>query len=433
MDGTSSPPTQIIMSMIPDAQNCAILYVDDEVKSLRNFERAFGGSFRILTAENAQEGLRILREHGGEIGILMTDERMPGERGVWLLEKARAMQPRILRILVTAYADMNVAISAVNDGSIYKYVTKPWDPPTLHTLLRRALDFYQVQSERDKLLGEKLVMLNNMMIADRVVSLGLLAAGMSHHIRNALVAVKTFIELTPLKLKEEGVDVETSRHLDFWGHYWENALSQIDKINDMLNDLWAAAERPTTEFADEIRLSVVLKNVLAKLEPKILRQEVKVDLRIDEERLPAMHVDRKKFQRLFELLFDEELVFLPPRSRITVSAEVVDGKNGEPEVRIEVRDDGPGLPQESLRTLFDPFSVRNNSPSEYGIRLMACFFIVHYHRGNIVAQSSEDRGTQFTLRLPVNPPAELSGAESDLFLQKVKLNDEMWSKLLTSS
>jgi signal transduction histidine kinase len=289
-----------------------------------------------------------------------------------------------------------------------------------------------VQRERDKLLGEKLVMLNNMLIADRVVSLGLLAAGMSHHIRNALVAVKTFLELTPMKLKDEGVDLESSRHLDFWRHYWQNALSQIDKINGMLRDLWAAAERPTSEFADEVRLAGVLQSVVNRMETKIRRQEVTVELRIAED-LPVMHVDRKKFERLFELLFEDELVFLPAGSRISVTAEAGEGKSGEPEIRIELRDNGPGLPQESLRTIFDPFSVRNNSPSEYGIRLMACFFIVHYHRGNIVAQSSEGKGTTFTLRLPVYPREQLSGEENELFLQKVQLNDEMWSKLLTSS
>jgi signal transduction histidine kinase len=200
----------------------------------------------------------------------------------------------------------------------------------------------------------------------------------------------------------------------------------------MLRDLWAAAERPTSEFADEVRLAGVLQSVVNRMEPKIRRQEVTVELRIAED-LPVMHVDRKKFERLFELLFEDELVFLPAGSRISVTAEVGEGKSGEPEIRIELRDNGPGLPQESLRTIFDPFSVRNNSPSEYGIRLMACFFIVHYHRGNIVAQSSEGKGTTFTLRLPVYPREQLSGEENELFLQKVQLNDEMWSKLLTSS
>jgi two-component system, probable response regulator PhcQ len=409
----------------------AVLYVDDEVKSLRNFARAFGGTFRILTAENAREGLRVLGEHKDQVGVLMTDERMPGERGVWLLEQARRLEPRMLRILVTAYADMDVAIGAVNSGAIYKYVTKPWDPPVLETLLKRALEFFMVQRERDQLLGEKLAMMRNMLMADRIVSLGLLAAGMSHHIRNALVAVKTFLELTPLKLREDGVDPEQSRHADFWSHYWGNALAQVDRINDMLKDLWAAAEKPATDFNDVVQLENVLARVLEKLKGRLEAAGVEVEVRVASD-LPVMRVDRKKFHRLFELLLEDELAYLPSGSRITINAQVVEGTGREGMVRIEVRDNGPGIPQESLRTIFDPFSVRNDSPSEYGIRLMACFFIVHSHRGNIIAQSAEGKGTTFVLKVPLNPEGLPMTEESQLFLEKVQLNDEMWSKLLVS-
>src|SRR5437868_437784 len=103
----------------------AVLYVDDEEKSLKMFARAYGETFRVLTAPTAQLGWQILQEHKNDIGILMTDQRMPGEKGVWLLEKARHLQPRLIRILVTAYADMEAAIAAVNSGSIYRYVNKP--------------------------------------------------------------------------------------------------------------------------------------------------------------------------------------------------------------------------------------------------------------------------------------------------------------------
>ena len=75
----------------------------------------------------------------------MTDQRMPGEKGVWLLERARQLRPHIIRILVTAYADMDAAIAAVNSGAIYKYVTKPWDPPQLEQTLKRGLEFFMVQ------------------------------------------------------------------------------------------------------------------------------------------------------------------------------------------------------------------------------------------------------------------------------------------------
>src|SRR5438046_53765 len=173
-----------------DYKKFALLYVDDEEKSLKYFSRAFADQFWIFTASSAQDGLKILEEHKDEIGLLMTDQRMPGEKGVWLLEKARQLRPRIIRILATAFSDMDAAIAAVNSGAIYKYVTKPWDPPQLENTLKRGLEFYIVQSERDQLLREKMSVLHNMMVADRIVSLGLLAAGLSHHIRNSLGSVK---------------------------------------------------------------------------------------------------------------------------------------------------------------------------------------------------------------------------------------------------
>src|SRR5205807_330736 len=118
------------MQNLYDYKKFTILYVDDEEKSLKYFTRAFEDQFQILTASNATDGLGLLEEHKDEIGLLMTDQRMPGEKGVWLLEKARQLRPRIIRILATAYADMDAAIAAVNTGAIYKYVTKPWDPPS---------------------------------------------------------------------------------------------------------------------------------------------------------------------------------------------------------------------------------------------------------------------------------------------------------------
>src|SRR5258708_1619555 len=125
-----------------DYRKYAVLYVDDEEKSLKYFARAFADQFRIYTAPSAQEGLKLLEEHKDEIGLLMTDQRMPGEKGIWLLERARQLRPRIIRILATAYSDMDAAIAAVNTGAIYKYVTKPWDPPQLETTLKRRLQFF---------------------------------------------------------------------------------------------------------------------------------------------------------------------------------------------------------------------------------------------------------------------------------------------------
>jgi two-component system, probable response regulator PhcQ len=414
-----------------DYKKYAILYVDDEETSLKYFARAFEDQFRILTATSAQGGLKVLEEHKDDIAVLMTDQRMPGEKGTWLLEKSRHLRPRIVRILATAYSDMDAAIAAVNTGAIYKFVTKPWDPPQLDATLKRAVEFFLVQKERDQLLKEKLSVLHNMMIADRMVSLGLLAAGLSHHIRNSLVAVKTFLDLAPSKLREENIDITSLRNPDFWKEYYQNVQGQIEKINNMLRDLWAASESPTFEFRDEVGLGAVMADVLGAAKEVLAAKKIEITTNIPDS-LPQLVVDKPKFVRLFELLLRDEAVTLPAGSRIEISArgEKVEGKES---IVVEVQDNGPGLPQEALRLIFDPFVVRSDSPLEYGINLMACYFIVHHHSGRIEARSAEGQGTTFTLHLPCNPNAGGFVQQNEEFLQKVLLNETIWDKLLAAS
>lgn len=421
------------MDHLYDYKKYAILYVDDEEKSLKYFVRAFADQFRILTATNAQQGLKLLEEHRDEIGLLMTDQRMPGEKGVWLLEKARQLRPRIIRILATAFADMDAAIAAVNTGAIYKYITKPWDPPQLENTLKRGLEFFLVQQERDQLLREKMSVLHNMMIADRMVSLGLLAAGLSHHIRNSLVAVKTFLDLAPAKMAEERVDLNGLRNPDFWHEYYQNVQGQLEKINSMLKDLWSATEKPNFQFADRVGLRGVVEDTLVRLQPALATKRIEVDNQIPAT-LPELNVDQPKFYRLFELLLKDELVTLPEGGRVTLTARVDDGGAVDRQcILMQVSDNGPGIPTEALRVVFDPFVVRTDSPMEYGINLMACFFIVHHHGGRIEAKSAPGQGTTFTLRLPISPlhAPVVSPTESD-FMQKVLLSDSIWEKLLST-
>ncbi len=95
-------------------------------------------------------------------------------------------------------------------------------------------------------------------------------------------------------------------------------------------------------------------------------------------------------------------------------------------------DNGPGLRQEAVRLVFDPFVVRSNSPVEYGIHLMACYFIVHHHSGRIDARSEDGKGTTFTLRLPTNPNQAAQPQQEQEFLHKVLLSETLWEKLISS-
>jgi len=418
------------MQSLYDYKKFAILYVDDEEKSLKYFTRAFEDQFRILTAVTAAEGFALLEKHKDEVGVLMTDQRMPGEKGTWLLEKARQLRPRIIRIMVTAYSDMDAAIAAVNTGAIYKYINKPWDPPQLESTLKRGLEFFIVQRERDQLLKEKVSVLHNIMITDRIISLGLLAAGLSHHIRNSLVAVKTFLDLAPAKLREENIDPNGLRNPQFWKDYYHNVQGQIDRINHMLRDLWSASEQPNPAFPDQIRPHEEVRIVLDMLKQAFVAKRIRVENKVPDS-LPALRVDQPKFRRLLELLLKDEIVSLPAGSTVTIEAATINGATpGRPDVQFTVRDDGPGLPQESLRLVFDPFALRSDSPLEYGINLMAVYFIVHHHGGRIEARSESGKGTTFVFTFPPNPEQRPPLEDNQKFVEKVLLNERLWEKLM---
>ena len=98
-----------------------------------------------------------------------------------------------------------------------------------------------------------------------------------------------------------------------------------------------------------------------------------------------------------------------------------------------IRDNGPGLAPDPVRSVFDPFFMRYDNPQEFGVNLMACFFIVYHHGGKIDVQSQPGQGTTFTVSLPLNP-AERSLVQNDRdYLPQMLSNEALWEKLLAGT
>ena len=135
-----------------DQRAFPILYVDDEPDNLRVFELTFQRDFSVLTATSADEGMEIL--NANPVAVVLSDQRMPGVTGVEFLSRVRDLDPDTLRILVTAYGDAEILGDAINDGSIYRYIPKPWEPEDMRITLRRAIEVYALERERTALLQE---------------------------------------------------------------------------------------------------------------------------------------------------------------------------------------------------------------------------------------------------------------------------------------
>lgn len=416
-----------------DYKRYVILYVDDEEKSLTNFRRAFNEHFRTLTANNAEDGIKLLEAHADEIGVVVSDQRMPGMKGVQFLERTRLLRPRIIRILATAFSDLDAAIDSVNTGAIYKYVTKPWDPLHFEHTLRRSLEFFIVQRERDELLREKLSVLHKMVITDRVLSLGVLAAGLGHHVRNAMSAVRTFLDLAPEMLHRESIDINQLRHPTFWQDFHRKVQDRVKTLIDLLDDLAANTKENAFEFDTSMNLSEAVNLASAEIGDELAKRRIQVVNQIPPG-LPNPHVDEPKMRKLFQLILREELANLPDGSTIRFEASAVDAQGSKPAgVELVIHDNGPGLPKDAILSVFDPFFVRNDSPNEFGIYLMACYFIVYHHGGSVLVTPANEGGLTFRIWLPLKPVSGTPAEESEDFLVRVMTNERLWEKLLASA
>jgi len=153
-----------------------ILFVDDEASAVKYFERAIGSLAPVITAGSVAEGKRMLDQHAATLNVLVSDQRMPGEYGNELLHYAREHYPQIVRILTTAYSELENTVEAVNQGQIHRYLQKPWDIAELRLEMKQALEFGSLRREHDELLREKLLIRQKQTVSNRVGTISVLCA-----------------------------------------------------------------------------------------------------------------------------------------------------------------------------------------------------------------------------------------------------------------
>lgn len=206
-----------------DYQRYAILFVDDEATTRKYFRRLFGEKFRIFEAEDGVEALAVFKQHANEIGIIVTDQRMPNETGVGFLSKIADQYPDIIKILSTAYSDIDAAIGSVNQGGIFRYMTKPWDIPQLEVTLRRAMEFFTVKRERDALLGAKMQAMGNVLLSNRLASFALAPVCAGIPLKRGAEAVASFLQ-TGVSGRKVGQDEESAFRTPDWARLHSRQL-----------------------------------------------------------------------------------------------------------------------------------------------------------------------------------------------------------------
>jgi response regulator RpfG family c-di-GMP phosphodiesterase len=160
---------------MPIATKHCLLVVDDEPDVGDSVHDLLRREFRVLRATNAQDGFRLMQEE--EIHIIMTDQRMPRVTGVEFLETVKARNPNAIRMLFTGYADLESIVAAINQGHVFQFLKKPWQPEELLSAVRMAAREYDrliASSEESERLRSELTGLQSRLsiLEDEVRRLG---------------------------------------------------------------------------------------------------------------------------------------------------------------------------------------------------------------------------------------------------------------------
>lgn len=130
-----------------------LLLVDDEPNVLKSLKRLLiDTDYKIITSESGEQALKKFDDN--EIHVVISDYRMPGLNGVEFLSKVKEISPETIRIILSGYADVIAIVEAINEGEVYKFITKPWNDQELLTTVLRTFEQYDLQKENIRLDSE---------------------------------------------------------------------------------------------------------------------------------------------------------------------------------------------------------------------------------------------------------------------------------------
>ncbi len=123
-----------------------ILIVDDEENNLQLLRRTFRGKYNILMAHNGVEALEVVKQHGDEISLIVSDQKMPVMEGTEFLKQVRQTNPQIVKILLTGHVDTDIIVAAINDCELFQYILKPFEPEELQIAVDSGIQKYSMAS-----------------------------------------------------------------------------------------------------------------------------------------------------------------------------------------------------------------------------------------------------------------------------------------------
>jgi signal transduction histidine kinase len=435
----------------------AVLYVDDEEQALKYFRKGMEKYFTVFTANGVDPAMEILNKENATIGVVITDQRMPGKCGVDLLTQVKALWPAIVRILITAYTDLESAVAAVNAGSVYKYVTKPADFPLLRQTLTEAIGVYretlhrnalektlrELEAQRQATLAaesQREQLQQRLIAASREAGRAEVATGILHNVGNVLNSMNVSATVVNKTLEESRVD-NLCKGLEIFEEHAEDLASFIAqdergqrlpgylaKLAPVLNEEHATISKAMTSLTKNIEhINQIVRMQQAHVKDVDINQPVNVaELMEDAVRINQSHIEKRgveivrEYAQFQPILLDQHRVLQilinlvsnavraakddPAATRRVTLRIKEETTSTAPQIVFQVVDTGVGIAAENMTKIFTYGFTTHTDGHGFGLHSSAN---VAKEMGGDLAAASDGpgQGATFTLRLPVKREA----------------------------
>lgn len=351
-----------------------VLYVDDEASNLRSFKAAFRMDYTIFTAENTDLAMDILNKHE-DIHIVISDQRMPGKTGVEFFNELKETHKKPVRMLLTAYADINSVIDAINSGRVFRYVSKPWNENEVIMAIEEAYVYYQTNS----LLQEKMVQLQ-----ESYDALDRFTYAITHDIRGPILSILR--ALTLLNPDEDNQQKEIIEII-------EKSVSRIDNLIVSTHDYYKVTHgNPVME---PVMFDSLMDDLLQIHYLQAYLYKIKIDLKIDQSE--AFMTDKALLRIILNNLISNAFKYQVAENadkRVWINIHVSDKTTV-----IEVKDNGIGINENYIDKIFDIFYRATNNGVGSGFGLYNVKDAISKLGGNIEVDSVQGQGSKFVVTL----------------------------------
>lgn len=380
------------------------MFVDDEAMAVKYFKLSFSDTFSILSADSVDTALQVLKDQSSRVAVLVTDQRMPIKQGIDLIKIVKQQYPHIVRMLTTAYSNIDEAIDSVNSGEIYRYIVKPWNLDELRRQLKGAIDLYLENEEQRDLLSEK------RQIMFRV------ASNIAHELRTPLAGIyatssgiaEALGELIEAYEVAEQHDLPipdiSSKRRQLMVHAFSNIENQVNQAHNMINMLLENIRDESSFRGREI--SSMAECITEALDSYPSLKRLNYTVEFDPQNDFSFFGNRIAIVNVFHNLLKNALHALQASKHAGgISIGMTSSAEGN---CVFFRDTGSGIKKEVLPYIFDDFySFRNDSHDfdigNNGIGLAFCKRVLHSWKAEIECQSEAGEYAEFKLTFPPLP------------------------------